>query len=148
VTAAEQAPPRGGERVVVDVLDAPDPDQPCAESTGDIVDQATGLPRLLSRKCNTCIYRPGNLMHLQPGRRDQMEATALARDSWIVCHSTLPAAGQPEAGICRGFYDIARTESLGFALARFFGDRMGVRWPEAVLMEPPTPTYQQDTETT
>jgi hypothetical protein len=129
------------------VVDGPEPDYPCEDSTGDIVDPATGLPRLLSRKCATCIYRPGNPMHLQPGRRDQMQATAVERGSWIVCHSTLPAAGQPDAGICRGYYDVTRTEVFAFALARWMGDSMGVRWPEDVLMEPPTPDYLKDVET-
>lgn len=56
---------------------------------------------VMKRKCSTCIYRPGNLMNLNPGRKDQMEEEAVANQSVIPCHKTLG----PEAAICRGYFD-------------------------------------------
>jgi hypothetical protein len=63
-------------------------------------------PRLCAEKCSTCIFRPGNLMHLQPGRVRQMVRDTLAAGSYITCHATLPYADTgSEPAICRGFYD-------------------------------------------
>lgn len=90
---------------------------------GDVRDPASGLPRVLGFKCGTCIFRPGNLMHLPPGYRDQLVDGALARDSWIVCHATLPDTGHPHGtqAICRGFWDLHARDSLGCRLATAFG---------------------------
>ncbi|MGW4591686.1 hypothetical protein ACWEKJ_30585 [Amycolatopsis thermoflava] len=100
---------------------------------GDVRDTGTGLPRLLSTKCTTCIFRPGNLMHLPPGYRDQLVQEALDRDSWIVCHATLPATGNPigTQAICRGFWDVHATESAGCRLTTALGG--------PVLAPPPDP---------
>ena len=97
-------------------VDADDP-------LGDARDASTGLPRVLSRLCDTCILRPGNLMDLDPGERDQMVQVALARGSWILCHETLPATGKPigTQAICRGFWDVHGSESLGCCVAVALG---------------------------
>lgn len=60
--------------------------------------------RLCGQKCPTCIFRPGNLMHLQEGRLQDMVDSALAADGAgsIVCHDTLD---EPRNAICRGFWD-------------------------------------------
>jgi len=94
-----------------------------AARCGDVVDRATGLPRVLDDKCPTCIFRPGNLMHLDTGRREEMVEAALGNGSWIVCHTTLPDAGIPigEQAICRGFWDVHARDSLGCRLAVAFG---------------------------
>ena len=42
-----------------------------------------GKVHVQAAKCSTCIYRPGNLMHLDPGRKDQMEADAI-RDEGVI----------------------------------------------------------------
>lgn len=67
-------------------------------------DPVLGKTRLLARECDTCIFKPGNLMHLDPGRLKQLVAEARGDAGYIVCHSTLPYAGSliPPA-ICRGF---------------------------------------------
>lgn len=63
-------------------------------------------PRLVSEKCPTCIFRPGNPMHLRPGRVQQMVRDSLRADSFITCHSTLPGVQQQtQPAVCRGFYD-------------------------------------------
>lgn len=67
-----------------------------------------GKPRLLSEQCATCIYRPGNPMHLQPGRLRQMTTAALQQGiQGVICHDTLPYGDHPGFGgtLCRGFYD-------------------------------------------
>jgi len=100
-------------------------------ATGDVVDAATGRPRLLADKCVTCIYRPGNLMHLNPGRREQMERDANARGSWIVCHRTLPISGIPvgRQGLCRGYWDVNKHHSAGCRLAQHYGGPVEVPEP-------------------
>lgn len=113
---------------------------------GDIVDPATGLPRVLARKCATCIYRPGNLMHLRPGRREEMQEHAVANGSWIVCHSTLPAAGTDRQAICRGFYDVAGRDTVGIRLAHALAAVAGRDWPACAALEPPRRAAETTTE--
>jgi len=60
-----------------------------------------GVMHVCAHKCETCIYRPGNLMYLEEGRKDRMEAEAVANESMIPCHKTLG----PGAAICRGYWD-------------------------------------------
>ncbi|GHE80841.1 hypothetical protein GCM10017786_08860 [Amycolatopsis deserti] len=93
------------------------------DSPGDVRDARTGLPRVLSSRCSTCIFRPGNPMHLDPGQREGMVREALARGSWIVCHETLPATGKPigTQAICRGFWDVHGPDSLGCRITAALG---------------------------
>jgi hypothetical protein len=65
-----------------------------------IFDVHTGTVRICADLCTTCIYRPGNLMSLAPGRVKEMTDGALADEGHIVCHKTL---GTPEPAICAGF---------------------------------------------
>lgn len=64
--------------------------------------------RVLKEKCKTCIFRPGNKMHLRPGAVDSMVKDALAGGGTITCHSTLDYCEPQPAGeaVCRGFYDV------------------------------------------
>lgn len=74
----------------------------------NILDRQTGKPRLCQEMCETCVFRPGNLMHLRPGRLKDMVNGALKEGSYIICHSTLPGAKNPEhkqAAVCQGFYE-------------------------------------------
>lgn len=66
------------------------------------------------KKCSTCIFRPGNLMHLQEGRVEQMSADAIANNSGIVCHKTLDG----DRSICRGFWDVHGDKVWVFRLAQ------------------------------
>lgn len=61
--------------------------------------------------CKTCIFRPGNLMDLNPGRKDQMVRDATRAESVIVCHTTL---GSDQA-VCRGFFEAHKTAPLQIA---------------------------------
>lgn len=55
--------------------------------------------------CSTCIFRPGNLMRLDPGRVAGMIRECLASESGnIVCHETTHGQA-PQRAICRGFWD-------------------------------------------
>jgi hypothetical protein len=69
--------------------------------------------------CETCVFRPGNLMRLQPGRLRGMVSDALRDDTAIICHETLEAwdgEGDAEA-ICRGFFDRHADASFPIRLA-------------------------------
>jgi hypothetical protein len=88
--------------------------------------------RLLTAQCSTCIYRPGNLMHLRPGRLKDMTETARAEEGFVVCHQTLPDASPPPGvlpAICRGFYDRFSTQALQL-MERLWG---------FLLVDPPRP---------
>jgi len=66
--------------------------------------------------CETCIFRPGNLMQLEPGRRESLERQAVRRDGCIPCHETLDG---PRV-ICRGFFDRHKDDVVGLRLAQVF----------------------------
>jgi len=74
-----------------------------------------GKVHLMSEKCPTCVFRPGNLMHLEPGRVAEMVKEAKAEESAIICHSTLDG----DNAVCRGFFDRHSTATL--QLAERFG---------------------------
>ncbi|MEU2043697.1 hypothetical protein [Nocardia niwae] len=69
--------------------------------------------RVCKDRCTTCIFRPGNLMMLRPGRRSQMVRDALRDEGHIVCHSTLD---QERSAICRGFADLPAAQQRSLAL--------------------------------
>jgi hypothetical protein len=75
-----------------------------------------GRVRVCQEMCSTCIFRPGNLMHLRAGRVRQMIDEARAHESAIICHSTLD---QPLGAVCRGYYDRHADEVWTLRLARF-----------------------------
>ena len=67
---------------------------------------------VLARKCDTCIFRPGNLMRLSRGTVKEMVRRAMRDDTAIICHETLDA---DQHAVCRGFYDKHPTQSLQIA---------------------------------
>lgn len=79
----------------------------------DISDPATGLSRLLSERCGTCILSPGDPMYLGPERTAAFIRQVLAERSYVVCHDTLTYGDYPDYGpaICRGFFDSYRDRS-------------------------------------
>jgi hypothetical protein len=82
----------------------------------DVFDEKTMEVRLCADLCNTCIFRPGNLMHLDRGRVAQMARDSRAKEGHIVCHSTL---GTEQPAICRGYADKAdHGRSLALRLGR------------------------------
>jgi hypothetical protein len=73
-----------------------------------------GTIHVCERLCDTCVFRPGNLMHLESGRLAGTVSDAKANESAIICHSTLYQAGVDNA-VCRGFYDRHPTQPLQIA---------------------------------
>ena len=66
--------------------------------------------------CQTCVFRPGNVMDLRAGRLRGMIDQARGDDSAVVCHATLDG----DNAICRGFFDRYPTTPLQLA------DRLGL----------------------
>lgn len=58
--------------------------------------------RVQAEKCSTCIFQPGNLMHLEEGRVKEMVDSCKDVEGVIPCHDTL---GSGKQAICRGFFD-------------------------------------------
>jgi hypothetical protein len=82
-----------------------------------------GTVHVLAERCSTCVFRPGNLMSLAPGRLRDLLDSNLAADSALQCHQTLPEYpnARPPA-VCRGFFDHPRAaESLPLRMARTMG---------------------------
>ena len=73
--------------------------------------------RVCAGECSTCIFRPGNLMTLRPGRVRNMVDQAVAADSFISCHKTL----EGEQAVCRGFYDRHGDKTMGCRLGGVIG---------------------------
>ncbi len=70
-----------------------------------------GKVHVCEEMCTTCIFRPGNLMQLMPGRVEDMIAEAIKGGSAIICHSTLDG----DNAVCRGFFDKHKTQPLQIA---------------------------------
>jgi hypothetical protein len=64
----------------------------------DISDPASGLSRLLSEWCATCILRRGDPMHLGPERTAAFIRQVLDAGSYVVCHDTLTYGDFPDYG--------------------------------------------------
>ncbi|RKN46161.1 hypothetical protein [Micromonospora endolithica] len=91
-----------------------DPDSGDGHADLSVGDPVLGKSRLLSRQCDTCIFAPGNQMHLDAGQLRALIADARERGTYIICHDTLPHYRHPQAkpAICRGFADRYRTQAL------------------------------------
>lgn len=80
-----------------------------------------GKVHVMADKCSTCIFRPGNLMGLEPGRVKSLVDETVAQDTVIYCHKTLDA----NTAVCRGLFDSHKTTMLQLA------ERLDViRWQE------------------
>ncbi|MET9085511.1 hypothetical protein ABZX77_27110 [Streptomyces sp. NPDC004237] len=90
-----------------------------SEPYDEVADPLTGIVRVCARRCDTCIFHPGNLMDLQPGRVSAMVTRARQTEGHVVCHETL---GTETPAICRGFADGPdQGRSLALRLARALG---------------------------
>lgn len=67
-------------------------------------------------QCSTCIFRPGNLMHLHEGRVEEMVAECEQTGGVIPCHKTTHGRRKQES-VCRGFFDLRINVSLRLAVA-------------------------------
>lgn len=77
---------------------------------------SNGKVHVMADKCSTCIFRPGNLMTLQPGRVKEMVEGASSAGSVIPCHKTIHGSAEQEA-VCRGYYDAQAERVLALRLA-------------------------------
>jgi hypothetical protein len=58
---------------------------------------------LLTKKCSTCIFRPGNKMDLSEGRFRSLVATTDENDSNVICHQSEGVMGTwTERAWCAG----------------------------------------------
>lgn len=71
-----------------------------------------GKVHVMAERCATCIFRPGNLMHLKRGRVASMVRAAKRRESCIPCHETTHTRAP---AVCRGFFDRHATAPLQIA---------------------------------
>lgn len=71
-----------------------------------------GKVHVCREMCPTCIFRPRNLMQLQPGRVRDMIDEARRNESCIPCHSLLNSGAD---ACCRGFFDRYPTQPLQIA---------------------------------
>ncbi|MEU8075967.1 DUF6283 family protein [Catellatospora citrea] len=96
----------------------------------DVGDPDTGLPRVLSRRCSTCVLDPADLMHLGTEHRRGFLRGVRARDGYVICHQTLPSTAPPgyAPAVCRGSYDKIRTTTV--KIMKLFG---------VVEVDPPAP---------
>lgn len=74
---------------------------------------------LLTDKCATCIYRPGNLMDLRPGRVAQMTKETRAKDTNVICHKSRDVGGEwTENAYCSGNVEVVGLGQLGRIMER------------------------------
>jgi hypothetical protein len=98
----------------------------------DITDPATGLSRLMSVRCSTCILRHGDKMHLGAEYTAAFVRQALDAGTYVVCHQTLTYGDHPEFGpaICRGFFDAYADRSPALGLLQAFSRLTEVEPPQ------------------
>jgi hypothetical protein len=80
----------------------------------------SGVVHVQAEMCSTCIFRPGNLMNLKPGRVKEMVEGSLADEAGITCHKTIYGQAAQEA-VCAGFYDRYAHRVTTFQIAERLG---------------------------
>lgn len=76
-----------------------------------------GKVYVCAEKCSTCIFRPGNLMHLRHGRVQEMVKATKEDGATVVCHKTLDG----DNAVCRGWWDAYADQDYVLRLARMVG---------------------------
>jgi hypothetical protein len=79
-----------------------------------------GKVHVMAEKCDTCIFRPGNQMRLNPGRVKEMVTASIEGGGGITCHKTIHGQAEQEA-TCRGFFDACKDQVPAFDLAERIG---------------------------
>jgi hypothetical protein len=82
---------------------------------------ADGKVRVLSRRCRTCIFRPGAKMGLPAGRFEEIVRRNVDAGALLTCHSTLPYGAHPDFGpaACAGFWAQHATSTAAGRMAKF-----------------------------
>ena len=78
-----------------------------------------GLVHVKAQKCETCVFHPGNRMHLKPGRLKDIVDHNRSNGAALTCHDTTFGQADQEA-ICRGYFD-AYGDDPTLALAKAMG---------------------------
>ncbi|MGH9059441.1 MAG: hypothetical protein ACRDZY_08025, partial [Acidimicrobiales bacterium] len=88
-----------------------------------------------------CIFRPGNLMSLSPGRQQEVVRANLATGTALICHRTLPYGSSPEVGeaVCRSFYDAFGDDVNVIRVMHRLGALHGDTGPHPGFTEIPAP---------
>lgn len=102
--------------------------------TDETLDPETGWPNpepyrdgrvhVMAEKCSTCVFRPGNVMHLPPGRLKELTDHVQESGAPFSCHQTLPYAGAEHvefyggAALCAGAVENYGDDSPQIQLAR------------------------------
>lgn len=73
-----------------------------------------GKVHVMAELCPTCVFRPGNLMQLPPGRLAEIIRANVLGESALTCHSTT-YQDVPREAVCRGFFDRYPTQPLQIA---------------------------------
>lgn len=96
-----------------------DDDEDEGEEPGGVFEPEAGMAVwVMADKCPTCIFHPGNRMHLEKGRVQQMVRDSVAAESHITCHDTLLYGHQSRLrpAVCRGYYDHPQGHERSIAL--------------------------------
>ncbi len=90
-----------------------------------------GALHVVAERCSTCMFRTGNLMHLQEGRLADLVKSNLDAKAALVCHQTLEYGDRPDVGeaLCRGFVDSYGDRVPAVRLATALGITCQVEMP-------------------
>lgn len=105
----------------------------------DLIDPEAGKVRVLSRRCETCIFWPDDRMDLGPERTAEIERENIRKGTLLTCHSTLPYGEHPDFGpaACYGFWTKHGRRMLIGRIAALIGI-LRVNPPKAETAEEPT----------
>lgn len=76
--------------------------------------------KVLSECCDTCVFRPGNLMSLRSGRLKDLVASNRKAGAGLVCHERLDT----DSALCRGFYDRFGEETTSIQVYQRLGGKI------------------------
>lgn len=82
---------------------------------------------VVDKKCSTCVFHPGNLMKLQPGRLKEIVDHNLGEGVGLTCHKTTFDQQEQEA-TCAGYYEAYGDQIQIYQVAERLGmiERVGV----------------------
>jgi hypothetical protein len=89
------------------------------EDAGGIFEPESGMAVWVqAEKCDTCIFWPGNRMHLHKGLLQELVREAVADRSHIPCHDTLlyGRRNRLRPAMCRGYHDHPQGNEASMAL--------------------------------
>ena len=76
-----------------------------------------GRVHVKASKCSDCVFRPGNLMRLNPGRLADLVEQNRKRDTAFACHQTTYGQDDNGEAVCRGYFDAYATEITPLRMA-------------------------------